>query len=394
MKRRTFLHRSALAALAPMAPRFLQDFSHTRVQGDKILVIIQLSGGNDGLNTLVPFRNDRYYQLRPQLALPKDKVLRISDEQAFNPVLTEFRRLFDDGKMAIVNSVGYDNPVRSHFRAMDIWQSGSSAAENLTTGWLGRYLDTGCDGCTNGAHLLAMGNDLPLALKGRNRFGFAAGNVRELHEVSRSQRFMQMASARHAQEHTALGFMYKTLASTASTAEYLYQISGKVSSRSVYPGGQLAGQLKRTAELIAAGCHSKVYYLDHTGFDTHSSQLAQQTRLLTELSQGVQSFVADMTRYGRMQDVLIMVFSEFGRRLAENGSGTDHGNANQVYLIGHQIRKAGIANAAPDLVNLDEVGDVRHTVDFRQVYQEVLRKWLEVDSAAILRKEFPQISLL
>ncbi len=375
-------------------PGFLRPFDGLSPQGEKILVVVQLSGGNDGLNTLVPFRNDIYYKSRPNLAIHSSKVLRLNDEQGFNSILPEMADLYNRGMMTIVNNVGYDNPARSHFRAMDIWHSASGANQTLDTGWIGRYLDSSCLGCERAAQALFMDSAQILALKGKNRVGFSAGEIHKLNEAANTPRFQQLLKAKHAADHQELDFMYKTLASAVSTAGYLTETAGKFKSRSMYPTGYLSQQLKSTTELIAGGCYSRIYYTNLTGFDTHTNQLADQSIQLTQLSKALGVFIKDMEQIGRLDDVLVMVFSEFGRRVKENGSGTDHGTANQLYLIGKHLPKAGMFNAAPDLQKLDDVGDLIHTVDFRQVYIEVVEKWLQVNSSQIIAGSFPRLSLL
>lgn len=394
MKRRQFIQTSALASLGPFFPRFLKPFDGNPLAGEKILVVVQLSGGNDGLNTLVPFRNDVYYKSRPTLGIQAKTVLRLDDNQGFNPALPEMRELFQQGKMTVVHGVGYPNPARSHFRAMDIWHSASGAESTLNTGWLGRYLDTSCTGCERDAHALYLDVQPILALRGEKRNGFSAGEIHKLNEIARNTSFQKMVRARHSQDHEALGMMYQTLASAVSTAGYLTEAAGKVKSRNVYPQGYLAQQLKRTAELIAGGCYAKVYYLHQTGYDTHTNQLAGQNTLLAQLSQSIGAFVKDMNAFGRMDDILIMVFSEFGRRVLENGSGTDHGTANQVYFIGNNLPKPGFWNQPASLTQLDPVGDLIHTVDFRQVYSTVLEKWLNTPASKVLQGDFKPLNLL
>ncbi|OON70504.1 DUF1501 domain-containing protein [Hymenobacter sp. CRA2] len=388
--RRDFLKTSALASTLLFVPRFLhrldaQALPSLQDAGGRRLVVVQLSGGNDGLNTIVPYRNDLYYRARPTLALREQSgLLALEKDLALNPHMTALKGLYDQGRLTVLNSVGYPNPDRSHFRSMDIWQTGSAADEYLSTGWLGRYLDAACTGCATGHTGIEVDDTLSLAMKGHTRKGLALKNPKKLHEVTKS-RLLTAASRETAPTGIGeLDYLYKTLAETASSADYLYEKSKIYQSRTSYPNTEFAKSLKTTAELINSGLDTRVYYTSLTGFDTHVRQQEQQGKLLKDLSDGLGAFVEDLQQAGNLDSTLILVFSEFGRRVSQNASnGTDHGTANNVLLLGGQLRQPGVANNAPNLADLD-AGDLRYQVDFRSVYAAVLRDWLGTDNQAIM----------
>ncbi len=397
MKRRTFLQQSAMASTAMMVPAFLSGTAlgrTYRTRSRKILVVVQLSGGNDGLNTVVPFRNDVYYQSRPRLAVPAQEVLPLSDELGFNPAMEAMKSLYDEGLLSIVNSVGYPNPDRSHFRSMDIWHTASAADEYLNTGWLGRYLDSACQqGCTP-YQALEIDDSLSLALKGAGQNGFAMSNPEGLKRAS-GNRFLQAISKQHHEhEHENVAYLYKVLSDTQASADYLYQQSKVHRSQVAYPQTPFGRDLKQIAELITADSDIGIYYVSLTGFDTHANQKNQQERLLRQYAEGMQAFVKELRQHNLLQDTLIMTFSEFGRRVAQNASnGTDHGTANNLFLIGGGLKKTGFYNQGPDLTRLDN-GDLIYQVDFRSVYATVLDQWLGADVPRILGGDFSRLGVI
>lgn len=392
MKRRQFIKSSALASTALLVPHFLKGFENSaffrKNTSGKTLVVIQLSGGNDGLNTIVPFRNDHYYQLRPNLAIAQNEVLKLHDELGFNPAMESLRSLYDEGLMSIVNSVGYPNPNRSHFRSMDIWQTASAADDYLQTGWLGRYLDAQCS--TNCAMHKAIEVDgtLSLAMKGENAKGMAVTNARSLHKITSHDFFKKVANnppkGYETQATANVDFLYKTMIETVSSADYIFEKSKIHRSTGDYPANPLARKLKNIAELIIADIDTSVFYVTLGGFDTHVNQPNQHGRLLKNYSESVAAFVRDLQAYGKLDDTLILTFSEFGRRVAQNASnGTDHGTANNLFLMSGKLTKPGFYNGAPNLTDLDN-GDLKYQVDFRNVYADVLANWLEVDVTSVL----------
>ncbi len=394
IKRRTFLKTSALAAASLWVPRFLRPFARPGAlpPRGKILVVLQLSGGNDGLNTVVPVRNDIYYRERPGIAIRPNKALPLTDEAALHPALGELQRLYESGELAVLNGVGYPNPDRSHFRSMDIWHSASPAHEYWHTGWLGRYLDAQCQQPSRGAPAIEIGDAVGLALKGRDQKGIALRHPADLYAATRSDYFAEYAAA--APESEPAAYLYKTMVQAIASAEHIFEKSQVKPSTYSYPDTPLGRQFKTVASLILGDADTVVYYLSLGSFDTHINQPMQHQRLLSDLDATLGAFAADLKAQGRWQDVLVMTFSEFGRRVAQNaGGGTDHGTANQMFFLGGALQRPGLLNALPDLTDLDE-GDLKFTVDFRQVYATVLARWLHTNPVPILTQPFPLLDFI
>ena len=395
IKRRTFLQAGSLATASMLLPRFLKAFESRNMvpPGNKVAVVIQFSGGNDGLNTIVPIRNDIYYRERPALGIAKDKSLLLTDEVGLNPALPAFKELFDDGSLGILNSVGYPNPDRSHFRSMDIWQSASASNEYIYTGWIGRYLDAQCSGCDKPTQGLEIDDVLSLALKGDKSKGLALRDPRRLYNASQEKFFLFFSASHHPAEET-VDYLYKTMAETLSSADYIYQESKLHPSAAQYPNTQLGQNLKTIASLIFSDINTKVYYVSLGSFDTHINQQPQQQRLFTELNDAIKVFVKDLKDNNRFQDVCLFTFSEFGRRVSQNASGgTDHGTANNMFFISGGLKEKGVLNKMPDLNDLQD-DDLKYQVDFKNVYATVLNKWLGADDAMILGKKFDSMNFI
>ncbi|MHC2991831.1 twin-arginine translocation pathway signal [Pontibacter sp. HJ8] len=385
--RRDFIKVSALASGMLLVPNFLHGLDKQGVpllpgSNGKRLIVIQLTGGNDGLNTVVPYRNDLYYKARPSLAIPAGKVLTLDKGLGLNPAMEKLRLLYDQGHVAVLNSVGYPDPDRSHFRSMDIWHSGSASQEYLTTGWLGRYLDN-LPGDVAPHAAIEVDDLLSLALKGDRHTGLSVQDVQRFYQASNNA-FLKKAASEHTHAHAHIDYLYNTLIGTQQSAAYLQEKVKVYRSGQVYPKGEFANNLKTIAELIASGVESRVYYASLSGFDTHVRQAGQQGRLLREFSEGIYSLVQDLKQHNEFDHTLIMVFSEFGRRVEQNASnGTDHGTANNLFLIGGGLKRAGIYNEAADLQHLEQ-GDLRYCIDFRNVYATLLQNWLQADAGTIL----------
>lgn len=394
MNRRNFLRNTGLASATLFVPQFLSGFNQKRlIANGRNLVIIQWSGGNDGLNTVVPYHNDIYYKNRPTLAISKKEVLKLNDELGLNPQMTGLKSLYDEGLVSIINNVGYPNPDRSHFRSMDIWHTASDSSEYWTTGWLGRYIDEACKNCD--AHAaVEIDDSLVLALKGYEKSGFAVSNPTQLKQTVRNP-FLEKIAHHHDHEHEEnVEYLYKTLIDTQASADYLANQIRIYKSKIKYPLTPIANDLKKIAQLIVANTDTKIYYVNIGGFDTHVFQKNQQNRLLKQYSEAINTFVKDLKQNQKLDDTLIMTFSEFGRRVKQNASqGTDHGKANNVYFIGGKLDKPGIFNENPNLSNLDN-GDLIYSIDFRKIYASILKDWLDVSSIAVLKNNFEALKLI
>ncbi|MCC6281230.1 MAG: DUF1501 domain-containing protein [Saprospiraceae bacterium] len=396
IKRRDFLKTGSLATASLFMPQFLKAVEGRQVLAPKgkVLVMLQLNGGNDGLNTVIPVRNDIYYKERRRIAVPRETTLSLGTEAGLHPTLTALKEAYDAGEMAVLNSVGYPNPDRSHFRSMDIWQSASAASEYWQTGWIGRYLDAQCAGRPSAA--LEIDDTLSLALKGAQSKGMALKDPKRLYESAHSKYFVDYAAAHATDPHDTapVAYLYKTMAETLSSADYIYQQSRLKPASTTYPATGLGKQLKTIASLILADTDTSVYYVSLGSFDTHINQEGQQKRLFQEMNDALAAFIKELKANGKWQDVLLTTFSEFGRRVAQNASGgTDHGTANNMILMGGGLREKGLLNPLPDLSDL-ESGDLKYKVDFRQVYATLLDRWLQADAGQILGGTFEPMQFL
>lgn len=395
--RKQFIQAGSLATASLMVPKFLKAFESPSyvLPGNKVVVVLQLSGGNDGLNTVIPYRNDLYYKARPRLGIVRDKANALTDETGLHPALTAFKELYDDGSLAVLNNVGYPNPDRSHFRSMDIWHTASQSSEYLTHGWVGRYLDAQCQGCDKPTQAIEIDDVLSLALKGEQVKGIAVKDPRRLYGTA-NEKFFREVMQQHKDEagEQPVDYLYKTMAETLSSADYIFKQSRLHPSNADYPKTDLGNSLKTIASLIFSEINTKVYYVSLGSFDTHINQEAQQHRLFTEMNDAVKAFVADLKQQHRFEDVLLFTFSEFGRRVEQNASGgTDHGTANNMFFVSGGLKKKGVLNAMPDLADLNE-GDLKYKVDFKNVYATVLKKWLNADDASILAKKYEYMDFI
>ncbi|SMC80073.1 DUF1501 domain-containing protein [Cellulophaga tyrosinoxydans] len=396
MERRDFLKQSSLASSLFFVPSFVKAFENVAIEtlGFKKLVIIQLSGGNDGLNTIVPYTNDIYYKSRPSLALPKQTLLKVTDEIGFNSNMAPLKNLFDKGYLTIINNVGYPNPDRSHFRATDIWHTASDSNEYLSTGWLGRYIEKYGKMPYSG---IELDDSLSLIMKGEFINGIATKNPSVLFRNIQTPYFEKVLhhqSDVHLSEHN-LGYLYKTMVEAKSSAKYIYETTKTFQSTFDYPNNPFGKQLKTTAEFINSNLDTKVYYASMGGFDTHAVQENKQNKLLQTYSEAIAMFVQDLEKNNTFKDTLILTFSEFGRRVKENAAkGTDHGAANNVFIIGKNLKSPGFYNDAPNLTNLDSNGDIKYTIDFRTIYASILENWLNANHSTILNKSFDTLSFI
>jgi uncharacterized protein (DUF1501 family) len=397
INRRKFLTLGSLATGSMMLPKFLKAFEGPAryVNSQKVLIVLQLSGGNDGLNTVIPVRNDIYYRERPGLSIARDKSLSLNDEAGLHPSLSNLKALYDEGNLAILNNVGYPNPDRSHFRSMDIWQTGSSSDEVLNSGWLGRYLDAECMHCSLPTQVLEIDDILSLALSGEKMKGIAFRDPKRLYDTSQDPFFKEMLKAgMQEQGEDPSSYLYKVMSETVSGADYIFQESKMRPSATIYPNSEIGKNFKTIASLISSDINTRVYYVSLGSFDTHVGQQAKQEKLFGELNEAIKPFTDDLKASHRFDDVLMMSFSEFGRRVGENGSGgTDHGTANNMFLISGGLKNKGILNAMPDLSNLTD-GDLNQQLDFKRVYATVLNKWLQADDYKILGKRYEYLDFI
>ncbi len=399
ISRKSFLQTTALASASMMIPQFLKAFETNNFKlvppGNKVLVVLQLSGGNDGLNTIIPIQNDIYYRERSKISIAKDQAIKLNDDAGIHPELKGIADIFNSGNMAIINSVGYPNPDRSHFRSMDIWHSASESNEYVNTGWLGRYLDAQCSGCDKPTQALELDDVLSLALKGEHEKGLAFKDPKRLYNTSQAKYFKDLSSGhQYHHDENPVDYLYKTMANTISSAEYVYKQSQANPSTTIYPNSELGKNLKTIASLIFSNIDTKVYYVSLGSFDTHVNQQDQQKKLFKEMDEAITAFVKDLKANNRFDDVVLTSFSEFGRRVSQNASGgTDHGTANNMFLIGGGLKQKGFINAMPDLTDLQD-GDLKYKVDFKNVYATLLNKWLGADDKKILNKQFEYLQFV
>ena len=315
--RRQFIRDTSLVSSSLWVPAFLQAPMLTKSSKSRegnILVVIQLSGGNDGLNTIVPFTNDIYYKNRSEISIPSSLVERLSDNQGFHPALSSLVELFHQGEMTILNDVGYPNPDRSHFRSMDIWHTGSLAKEQQRTGWLGRYLDHACAKCQAPYHAIEIGDNLSLALHGGFRDGLAMLGPEKLQRATANTFLQNVGKDYKTRPADNLDFLYKTMIEVQQSAQYLTKKAKTHESTFVYPNHPFGVGMQQISELITADTNTQIYYISLPGFDTHFNQKARQLQLLSVYAQALSTFVKDLKSNHLFEDILIMTFSEFGRR--------------------------------------------------------------------------------
>lgn len=380
----TFLHRTGMILANEKIPASMED---------RVLVVIQLAGGNDGLNTVVPYADDRYYKLRPKISVPKDKVHKLNDQLALHTEMRELKKLFDDGSLAVVTNVGYPNPSRSHFKSMDVWETANNPEKIGKTGWLGRYFDNECKEIDSPMLGLRLGEQAALTFASE-RAGIATfANPALLQDNARGAFAKGLDKLNEVQETgiSALDYIQRTGNVTRELSRRIQQAVNQVKSNVEYPPFSLCQSLKLVSQMITARIPTRVYYVTLGGFDTHSGQTLRHPALLQELSQALSLFIADLKGHKQLDRTLVMTFSEFGRRASENKQqGTDHGTANICFLAGGKL-KGGVYGTAPDLENLDDQGDLVFKTDFRSMYAAVLKGWFGADPKKILGQDFAPI---
>lgn len=390
---------SSLVALGSTVPMFVSRTALAAPSADRagakdtILVVIQLTGGNDGLNTVVPFKDPEYARLRKGLRLPAAQLSKVTDSIGLHPAMTGLAKLLEERALCIVQGVGYPNPTQSHFRSMDIWQAGSTA-DSLTEGWLGKALK-GLPGAPS-FHVAAANESAPLALAGapmrvpsitslndfQLRTAAASGSDRQ-----EQREIIEGAAQPRSSQPTLLDFVQRTASNTYASSRRVQEVSKNYQPRAPYPNTPLANRLKLAAQLIDADLGARIFYVSLDGFDTHATQLPSHAALLQQLSEAMTAFYRDLAARGHKDRLLMMTFSEFGRRARENGNrGTDHGSAAPMLLVGGRV-KAGLVGSHPSLTSLEQ-GNLKHHTDFRQVYAAILDRWLGVSSKEVLGQTF------
>jgi len=435
--RREFLRSTVLtSALSWTVPTFLAN-TFSALQADAagqatqiatgkdstILVVLQMAGGNDGINTVVPHVNDFYYKARTRINIPAKDVLKLNDNVGLHPSLTGFKELYDAGQLSVIQGVGYPNPNRSHFRSTEIWQTASDSGKFEKYGWLGKYFDNTCSGC-DPTVAVTVGRQMPQAFSAKIPKGIAVENPQnyrfltpgggeEAAMIEHSYRDMNdQALEAGASDNSGgsiaaisgpgarpkgstLDFLERTALDAQMSSDQIRAISARTENKATYPGSQLGSSLKLVAKLIGGGLPTRVFYVSQGGYDTHTNQVPTQARLLKDLGDSVKSFTDDMKAQGNMQRVLVMTFSEFGRRVSDNANGgTDHGAAAPMFVIGDKL-KAGLLGQYPSLAPADLYqGDVKYNVDFRCVYAAVLENWLKTKSEPVLGRKFPPLQFV
>ncbi|MBF4486627.1 DUF1501 domain-containing protein [Flavobacterium sp. CSZ] len=357
-------------------PDFLHAFGsqNNLVIGEQCIVFVQLNGGNDGLNTFIPYDNPLYYDLRTKIALNKDVVIGKNNGMAFHPSLKDFAQMQQNGDLTVIQNVGYPEPIRSHFRSQEIWQTAADSNKYINEGWLGRYLDLQCNGhqATAGINLDSIDN---LALRGLEPNSITVKDPNRFKVKSEKEENVTLS------DNPQLDFVRKIANSVTEGSDEIQKALAKSKSEISYPKTELSKNLEWIGRLIKGNLNSKVYYTSLSGFDTHDNQLAIHEKKLADLNNALYSFYQDLKQAQLLQNVTIVVFSEFGRRVKDNGNGTDHGTAAPMFIIGGN-NKGTILGNNPDLSNLDN-GDLKYEIDFRSVYASLLQQKMNFDYSKI-----------
>lgn len=401
--RRELLRKGGMIAVGMAAPGWLTNIARAdvlkRSQGkniipDGILVVCQLSGGNDGLNTVVPYADPKYYQLRPNLGIAQDQVLRINEHLGFHPAMAGMASLYKEGKVAVVQNVGYPRPNRSHFKSMDIWHVASPEVA-LANGWIGRHLDIlGEDNPLNPVVALGLSNDKPRALMADKMSVPCFASLSDIQSMvgdPDAERMLRQIAAGSGSDAEKVVAAANKSALDAMVA--LRDQLSKFSPKEAYGDHKFGQGFKQIAQLLATSPQTRVVYFSVGGFDTHAKQTEQHAALLKGFSEGMLAFQREMEAVGKADKIVTMVFSEFGRRSYENASGgTDHGAAAPMFVVGKAV-KGGVYGPKPDLENLAD-GDLKYGVDFRQMYATALDQWMGGDSGKVLAGKFEHVNVL
>ena len=370
--------------------------------GHKNLVVLQLSGGNDYLNTLVPYTNELYYEFRPSVNIDPDSVLKIDDKVGFTPSMGPIKQLWDEGKVAVINGIGYPNPNRSHFRSMDIWHT-ALPDEIGTEGWLGRAIR---DIDPKGENVLTgvnFGLGLPRALGVRGVPVASVGNLETygLFPDMKDEALRKFALDTFAKMYggsagkdPVMDFLGQTGRDALKGADILRTAPGKYESTVEYAANPIAQSMRSVAQVMFADLGTRIYYTAHGSFDTHSGEIATHEKLWTDVSGAVGDFMDDLKAHGRENDAIIFLFSEFGRRIKDNGSGTDHGSGGVAFIIGDAVQ-GGMYGEYPSIKQEDQLeGDLHFNNDFRHTYTTILESWLGLEAAPIVNGQFEPLEFM
>lgn len=402
LSRRDVLGHSGVIAVGLVTPGWLASVARTdlfkqskgaKVDPNNVLVVCQLSGGNDGLNTVVPYSDSQYYTLRPTLGIPADQALKIGDGLGFHPSMAALKTLFDKGQVAVVQGVGYPNPNRSHFKSMDIWQS-ADPENKLKYGWVGRTFDVS-SGALSPVAGIGLSVEKPLALQADHASIPCFASLADIQAMvgdADSERLLRQIQGADAAAGSSTRVIQQANKSALDAMIELKDRLAKFSTKQTYGTDPFGAGFKQISQIVASSPATRVVYFSSGGFDTHSRQTDSHAKLLKNFSEAVAAFMAEMEAVGRADKVTVLVFSEFGRRAYENGSlGTDHGKAAPMFVIGKNV-KGGLYGSRPDLTRLDD-GDLPFSTDFRQVYASTLDNWLGVDSKAVLGGAFAHMPM-
>ena len=374
----------------------------TSTKQKRSIVVIQLSGGNDYLNTLVPYNNGLYYDFRPKVSISPEETLKLNDEVGLRSNMQPIKRLWDEGKVAIINGIGYENPNRSHFRSMDIWHT-AMPDDIGTEGWMGRAIremDPNKENVLTGVN---FGRGLPRSLGCK---GVPVASVGDLASYGLFPDIEDENLRKYALESFAkmyggakgkdavIDFLGQTGLDALKGADILRTAPALYSSNIEYADNPIAQSLKSAAQVMFADLGTRVYYTQHGSFDTHSGELSSHAKLWEEVAGGVGDFMDDLKEHGREDDAVIFIFSEFGRRIRDNGSGTDHGSGGIAFVIGGPV-KGGMYGEYPSLKEEDQLeGDLLFNNDFRQTYTALLEDWLELDAAPLVNGRFEPLDFI
>ena len=434
--RREFLRTSMLgAAVSISLPVFLQKtfFTLDAMAADSavqtatgkdgtILIVLQLAGGNDGMNTVIPYADDAYYRARPVIGIPKNTVIPLNDYAGLNPKLVGLKGLFDEGHLSVLQGVGYPNPNRSHFRSTEIWQTASDSEVISPYGWLGKYFDSCCKGADPTVGV-AIGNQVPESFASENPTGVSFSRPEQYRFIDGDKTGDSQAVYREMNEpapimdprmldendggsigslesappvnhrESTLQFLQRTALDAQMSSDKILSIAKKYPANVAYPHTPLGDSMSLVGRMIAGGLATRVYYVSQGGYDTHTNEVPTHTRLMGELNDALVAFSQDMKAQGNFDRVMLMTFSEFGRRVTQNASnGTDHGAAAPMFVMGGGI-KPGMFGNYPSLSALHQ-GDLAYNVDFRSVYATILDRWLRAPSAEVLGRQFPLLNLV